>query len=228
MKNIPKHIAIIMDGNGRWAKKRGLARIRGHSEGAKAVKRAVTYSRKIGIKFLTLFAFSTENWKRSGREIKFLFSMLIKYLDKEKNSLIKQNIRLRAIGDLEGLPGNVLSKLKGAIEETSSGNAMTLVVAVNYGSRDEIKRAVKKIVEKNAPGAEASEIFEGALDTNFMPDPDLLIRTSGEMRLSNFLLYQSAYSELYFTKTLWPDFGPRELRRAIDAYRERKRRFGGY
>jgi len=228
MKNIPKHIAIIMDGNGRWAKKRGLARIRGHSEGAKAVKRAVTYSRKIGIKFLTLFAFSTENWKRSGREIKFLFSMLIKYLDKEKNSLIKQNIRLRAIGDLEGLPGNVLSKLKKAIEETSSGNAMTLVVAVNYGSRDEIKRAVKKTVEKNAPGAKASEIFEGALDTNFMPDPDLLIRTSGEMRLSNFLLYQSAYSELYFTKTLWPDFGPRELRRAIDAYRERKRRFGGY
>ena len=228
MKNIPKHIAIIMDGNGRWAKKRGLARIRGHSEGAKAVKRTVTYSRKIGIKFLTLFAFSTENWKRSGREIKFLFSMLIKYLDKEKNSLIKQNIRLRAIGDLEGLPGNVLSKLKKAIEETSSGNAMTLVVAVNYGSRDEIKRAVKKTVEKNAPGAEASEIFEGALDTNFMPDPDLLIRTSGEMRLSNFLLYQSAYSELYFTKTLWPDFGPRELRRAIDAYRERKRRFGGY
>lgn len=232
----PTHIAIIMDGNGRWAKKRGISRIQGHLEGAKAVKRVVTAAWKIGVKYLTLYAFSTENWKRNKKEISFLFSMLGRYIEKEKASMIKREIRFETIGDISRFPKNLVKKIEVMKEETKKLNKMCLVLALNYGSRDEIIRAIKKMQDACKTPHEADsgrqklteEKFEKFLDTAGIPDPDLLIRTSGERRLSNFLLYQSSYSELYFTKTLWPDYGAQELKRAINSYSKRRRRFGGY
>jgi len=228
-RTVPVHIAIIMDGNGRWAKKRGISRIKGHLEGARAVKRIVTAARKTGIKYLTLYAFSTENWKRNKKEISFLFSMLDKYIDKEKESMLKREIRFETIGDISRFPKNLVKKIEALIEETKKLNKMCLVIALNYGARDEIVRAIKKIpCRPDSMQKLTEEEFEKFLDTAGIPDPDLVIRTSGESRLSNFLLYQSSYSELYFTKTLWPDYGARELKRAINSYAKRRRRFGGY
>ncbi|MCD6413498.1 MAG: di-trans,poly-cis-decaprenylcistransferase [Elusimicrobia bacterium] len=227
MKNPPRHIAIVMDGNGRWAKKRNLPRIKGHIAGAKCAKKITTFCRKEGIKFLTLYAFSTENWKRSEKEISFLFSLLENYIKKEDKNLIKNEIRFRTIGDISKIPPKISAKLKTLEKKTGNCRQMTLIIALNYGSRDEIIRAVKKLLRKKHVENIRRE-FENCLDTSGIPDPDLIIRTSGETRLSNFLLWQGAYSELYFTKTLWPDFGENEMMRAINSFKRRKRRFGGY
>ncbi|MEA2081400.1 MAG: polyprenyl diphosphate synthase [Elusimicrobiota bacterium] len=227
MINTPRHIAIIMDGNGRWAKERKFPRIKGHAAGAEAVRRTVEACRETGISYLTLYAFSTENWKRSKTEIKFLFSLLGHYLENEKNNMLKNGIKLNVIGVLSALPKDIVKKINTLKKATQEMNKLTLTLALNYGSRNEIIRAVKKLV---ALGNEADieKAFPAALDTKNMPDPDIIIRTSGEMRLSNFLLYQGAYSELYFTDTLWPDFGDKEIKKAIKNYSARTRRFGGY
>ncbi len=228
MKNPPRHIAIVMDGNGRWAQKRNQPRIKGHIAGAKTVKKITTFCRKEGIEFLTLYAFSTENWKRSEKEISFLFSLLEEYIDKERKNLIKNEIRFKTIGNISKLPGGVREKLKNLSKKTKKCSKMTLTLALNYGSRDEITRAVKKMLRKKGKITNVRRELEKNLDTSFMPDPDIIIRTSGEMRLSNFLLWQGAYSELYFTKTLWPDFDEKEMEKIIKSYKKRKRRFGGY
>ena len=227
---IPEHVAIIMDGNGRWAKSKGLPRIYGHREGAKAVERVVEYARKRGIKYLTLYAFSTENWKRPYKEIKFLFSLLIRYLKKEEKKLLKNDIRLFVIGDRNGLPEDVVKKINEVESKTKDCKSMTLILAINYGGRDEIMRGMKKFLKDFKKG-KVKSIDEGSfkdyLDLKNIPEPDLLIRTSGEMRISNFLIWHIAYSELYFTKTLWPDFDEKEFEKAIRDYVKRERRFGG-
>jgi len=227
---IPEHVAIIMDGNGRWAKSKGLPRIYGHREGAKAVERVVEYARKRGIKYLTLYAFSTENWKRPYKEIKFLFSLLIRYLKKEEKKLLKNDIRLFVIGDRNGLPEDVVKKINEVESKTKDCKSMTLILAINYGGRDEIMRGMKKFLKDFKKG-KVKSIDEGSfkdyLDLKNIPEPDLLIRTSGEMRISNFLIWHIAYSELYFTKTLWPDFDEKEFEKAIRDYTKRERRFGG-
>jgi len=222
----PSHIAIIMDGNGRWAEKRSLPRVKGHAAGAEAVRRTVEACREMGVKWLTLYAFSTENWKRSKTEINFLFSLLGTFLEGEKANMLKNGIRLNTIGDISGMPDNIVKKIRAIQKATAPLSGLTLTLALNYGSRDEIIRAVKKISSSNP--AATQKAFEDALDTKGMPDPDIIIRSSGEMRLSNFLLYQAAYSELYFTDTLWPDFGKKEIEKALASYASRDRRFGGY
>ena len=228
---LPRHIAIIMDGNGRWAKKHAMGRIRGHRKGAQAVNTAVTACREIGIQYLTLFAFSSENWGRPSEEVKALMKLLEEYLAKEASRLQKQEIRLTTIGDTEKLVGPVRDKLLEVIELTRNNQRMTLNLALSYGSRDEIISAVKRIVAESRAGniSEANidqKSFSSYLFTGTMPDPDLLIRTSGEYRISNFLLWQCAYSELYFTDVLWPDFSKDDLIRAIAVYQRRERRFG--
>ncbi|MCD6311394.1 MAG: di-trans,poly-cis-decaprenylcistransferase [Elusimicrobia bacterium] len=227
MKTPPRHIAIIMDGNGRWAKERKLPRIKGHAAGAEAVRRTVEACRETGIAYLTLYAFSTENWKRSKPEIKFLFSLLGRYIEGEKKTMLKNGIRFNTIGDISGLPENLVKKINTLKKATQKMGKLTLTLALNYGARNEIIRAVKKLLSA-PPTGDIEKAFEESLDTKDMPDPDIIIRTSGEMRLSNFLLYQGAYSELYFTDTLWPDFGKDEIEKAIKIYSARDRRFGGY
>lgn len=228
---LPRHIAIIMDGNGRWAKQHAMGRIRGHRKGAQAVNTTVTACREIGIQYLTLFAFSSENWGRPSEEVKALMKLLEEYLTKEASRLQKQEIRLTTIGDTEKLVGPVRDKLLEVIELTRNNQKMTLNLALSYGSRDEIISAVKKIVADSKAGniSETNidqKSFSNYLFTGTMPDPDLLIRTSGEYRVSNFLLWQCAYSELYFTDVLWPDFGKDDLIKAIAVYQRRERRFG--
>jgi len=223
----PKHVAIIMDGNGRWALKKGLPRIRGHIHGIQAVRRTIKAAKKFGIKYLTLYAFSTENWKRDEKEINFLFSLLKEYLRKERESFIKNRIKLLTIGNIQKLPQDIQNEIKSLKKATSGFRDFFLILALNYGSRDEIIRAIRKVLKKKKIG-DLKKSFENSLDTAKIPDPDLIIRTSGEIRLSNFLLYQGAYSELYFTKTLWPDFDEKALSKAILVYKRRKRRFGGY
>ncbi|MBA3052631.1 di-trans,poly-cis-decaprenylcistransferase [bacterium] len=224
---IPRHIAIIMDGNGRWAKEKKLPRVKGHAAGAEAVRRTVEACRAMGVKWLTLYAFSTENWKRSKTEINFLFSLLGKFLAGEEKNMLKNGIRFNAIGDLSELPAALVKKITALKKITGELDGLTLTLALNYGSRDEIIRAVKKLLAAR-PSGDVEKTFEDALDTKGMPDPDIIIRSSGEMRLSNFLLYQAAYSELYFTGTLWPDFGKDEIQKAVKSYSSRNRRFGGY
>ncbi|PKM99794.1 MAG: di-trans,poly-cis-decaprenylcistransferase [Elusimicrobia bacterium HGW-Elusimicrobia-2] len=224
---IPRHIAIIMDGNGRWAKEKKLPRVKGHAAGAEAVRRTVEACREMGVKWLTLYAFSTENWKRSKTEINFLFSLLGKFLAGEEKNMLKNGIRFNAIGDLSALPEALVKKITALKKITGELDGLTLTLALNYGSRDEIIRAVKKLLAARLSG-DVEKAFEDALDTKGMPDPDIIIRSSGEMRLSNFLLYQAAYSELYFTGTLWPDFGKDEIQKAVKSYSARNRRFGGY
>jgi len=223
----PLHIAIIMDGNGRWATKKGLPRIKGHIHGVQAVRKTIKAAKKLGIKYLTLYAFSTENWRRDEKEIHFLFSLLKEYLRKEKKSFEKNRIRFLTIGNIQKLPRDIQDEIKSLKKATSEFKDFFLILALNYGSRDEITRAVKKVLKKKKI-EDVGKSFENSLDTAKIPDPDLIIRTSGEMRLSNFLLYQAAYSELYFTKTLWPDFDGKALSKAIYVYKRRKRRFGGY
>jgi undecaprenyl diphosphate synthase len=229
--NLPQHIAIIMDGNGRWAKQHTIGRIRGHKKGAQAVKTTVKTCREIGIKYLTIFAFSIENWGRPVQEVEALMSLLEEYLIEEIKDIHEQGIRLTTIGDLDHLNVSVREKLLHAKILTAKNNKMTLNLALSYGGRDEIISAVKKLIQdcKNDVvkiGDINNETFGRYLQTSGMPDPDLLIRTSGEYRLSNFLLWQLAYTEFYFTSVLWPDFNRDELLKAIASYQKRERRFG--
>lgn len=228
---LPRHIAIIMDGNGRWAKQHAMGRIRGHRKGAQAVNTTVTACREIGIEYLTLFAFSSENWGRPADEVDALMSLLLDYLEKQSSKLQKQEIRLTTIGDTNRLTGPVKEKLLEVKKLTQDNRKMVLNLALSYGSRDEMIMAVKKIMKemragKLDPDDIDKDIFPRYLYTSEMPDPDLLIRTSGEYRISNFLLWQCAYSELYFTDILWPDFGKEDLLKAISVYQRRERRFG--
>jgi undecaprenyl diphosphate synthase len=229
--NLPQHIAIIMDGNGRWAKQHTIGRIRGHKKGAQAVKTVVRTCREIGIKYLTLFALSVENLERPQEEIKALMSLLEEYLSKETVELQKQKIRLTTIGEIDNLTPIVKEKLLEAKACTANNNQMILNLALSYGGRDEIIFAIKKLVQDNQDNEVKIEdinkdMFGGYLQTYGMPDPDLLIRTSGEYRISNFLLWQLAYTELYFTDVLWPDFKKEDLLEAIANYQKRERRFG--
>lgn len=229
--NLPQHIAIIMDGNGRWAKKHAIGRIRGHKKGAQAVRTTVTVCREIGIKYLTLFALSTENWGRPAREIDALMSLLDEYLTREADKLQKEGIKLTTIGDIDKLYPPVKKKLLEVVGATANNNKMILNLALSYGGRDEIIMAVKKIIQDNSEGKVDlngidQKYFSRYLYTCDIPDPDLLIRTSGEYRISNFLLWQLAYTELYFTNVLWPDFNKDELLKAISSYQKRERRYG--
>ncbi|MBN2283208.1 MAG: isoprenyl transferase [Deltaproteobacteria bacterium] len=229
--NLPRHIAIIMDGNGRWAKRHGLGRIAGHKKGAEAVRRVVRSCREWGIPYLTLYAFSVENWSRPRQEVNALTALLEDYLKSELRDMLENDIRLSMIGDAQALPQRVRKVLNETMENTEGNRGMVLTLALSYGSRDEIVSAVKKIVNDSRAGLIdekdiTKERFSQYLFTARMPDPDLLIRTSGEYRLSNFLLWQTAYTELYFTDVLWPDFTREHLREAIADYQRRERRFG--
>lgn len=228
---LPRHIAIIMDGNGRWAKLRGLPRIMGHRAGIKTVRETIKACRELGIKYLTLYAFSAENWKRPREEVEMLMGFLNEYIDKELDSFVKNDIKLNVIGRISGLPDYVQPKLSTAMEKTKDCESMTLNVALNYSGRSEIVDAAKKFASQVKAGRRDlndldEESFGGLLYTRGQPDPDLLIRTSGEMRISNFLLWQISYSELYITPKLWPDFRKKDLEEAIAEYQKRERRFG--
>lgn len=232
MTNIPHHVAIIMDGNGRWAEKKGLPKIAGHRAGIKSVEEAIEGAKELGVKILTLYTFSTENWKRPKYEINALFKLLENYIDKELDLFDKNDIRLSVIGRTEGLPQVVQEKLIKAIDRTKDNKALILNMALNYGSRQEIVDAVRKILKDYEKGLVSIEsidekTFGDYLYTKCMPDPDLLIRTSGEMRVSNFLLWQISYAEIYVTKKLWPDFRKSDFKRAIREYSVRDRRYGG-
>ena len=229
--NLPQHIAIIMDGNGRWAKQHTIGRIRGHKKGAQAVRMVVRTCREIGIKHLTLFALSTENLGRPQEEVKALMSLLEEYLSKELMELQKQEIRLTTIGEIDHLSATVKEKLLQAKTSTMNNDRMILNLALSYGGRDEIIFAIKKLIQDIKSNKIKikdinKDIFSRYLQTSGMPDPDLLIRTSGEYRISNFLLWQLAYTELYFTDVLWPDFKKEDLLKAIANYQKRERRFG--
>jgi undecaprenyl diphosphate synthase len=229
--NLPNHLAIIMDGNGRWAKQKGMLRVFGHENGTKSVRNTVEACARLGIKNLTLYAFSTENWNRPKLEVETLMKLLISSLRKELETFTKNNIKLNSIGNLEMLPKNVQKELLEVIEKTKNNTRMTLTLALSYGSREEILNAVKKISDKvknNIISTEAIDesIFNNHLYTHDLPDVDLVIRTSGEHRISNFLLWQIAYAEFYFTDVLWPDFSEENLYEAIISYQKRERRFG--
>ncbi len=228
---LPQHIAIIMDGNGRWARKKLLTRIKGHEKGINAVRDVVEACRELGIAYLTLYAFSVENWRRPISEVNALMRLLKNYLLKERDNLIKNGIALKSIGDLERLPGDVRETLLKVIEDTKEGRDMTLILALSYGARWEIVKAALRIADDLMTGKVKREdvtpsMFSDYLTTSPFPDPDLLIRTSGELRLSNFLLWQLAYTELYITPTLWPDFTREDFLKAIEDYQKRERRFG--
>ncbi len=228
---LPEHVAIIMDGNGRWAKLRGKSRIEGHRRGKTSVRVIVEMSRKIGIRYLSLYAFSTENWFRPHDEVDALMGLLEHYLAVEQAKMMRYGIRLTAVGDRSRLPSNVRSILEKVIELTRDNQRMTVILALSYSGRDEIVRLIQQIArEARAQDLDPDQIDEESvaarLDTNGVPDPDLLIRTSGEMRISNFYLWQIAYSELYVTPTLWPDFREREYLQALLDYQRRRRRFG--
>ncbi|WP_372751147.1 isoprenyl transferase [Labilibaculum sp.] len=230
-EKLPKHLAIIMDGNGRWAKLRGEHRLVGHQNGVESVKQTVEAAGELGISYLTLYAFSTENWNRPKDEVLGLMSLLVEAIESETPTLMKNNVRLQAIGDIDSLPQEVKEKLDGTISNTSSNSGLTLVLALSYSSRWEIVNAVKNIASQIQKGDISPEdidadLFSNQLTTKGIPDPELLIRTSGENRISNFLLWQIAYSELYFTKLLWPDFNKEELYKALLDYQNRERRFG--
>ncbi len=233
LERLPRHIAIIMDGNGRWAKKRRLPRIAGHRAGIRAVRQVVEASARLGIPCLTLYAFSVENWKRPHTEIKLLMNLLREYLKKELPDLNKNNIRFGAIGRISSLPPSVQKDLRTTIEKTRENSGLRLTLALNYGGRAELIDAVRDLAAslKEPAGLDVDGITEEALSrrlyTHDLPDPDLLIRTSGEMRLSNFLLWQVAYSEIWVTDTLWPDFKEQDLLQAVADFQRRERRYGG-
>lgn len=231
VENLPKHIAIIMDGNGRWAKLKGMVRTFGHENGTKTVRRIVEYCARIGVENLTLYSFSTENWNRPKLEVDFLMKAMLGSLRKEYKTLMDNNIRLNAIGNLSQLPEKVRKELEYVMDQTKNNSRMTLTLALSYGSRDEILNAVKKIsslVKNNIISVDAIDesVINNHLYSHNLPDVDLLIRTSGEQRISNFMLWQIAYSELYFTEVLWPDFTENDLLEAIASYQKRERRFG--
>jgi undecaprenyl diphosphate synthase len=228
---LPSHVAVIMDGNGRWAKKKALNRVKGHEAGAEAVREIVRTSRELGVKWLTLYAFSEENWRRPAREIQALMGLLKRFLDSEFEEMLQNGIRLNAIGRTAKLPEDVRAVLFKAVEGTSQNKDMVLTLALSYGGRQEILDSVRTIAERVYKGELAldditEDVFSRSLYTSDIPDPDLLIRTSGEMRVSNFLLWQIAYTELYVTPTLWPDFRRDEYLAALEAYQKRERRFG--
>ncbi len=228
----PRHVAIIMDGNGRWAASRGLPRVAGHNRGADAVRGAVRNCVDLGIGYLTLYAFSSENWKRPADEVSDLMGLLRLYLRRELEDLSKNGVKLKVIGDRDALDSDIQDLIEDAEQQTRDNGALTLTVALNYGGRNEIIGAARAIAEAAASGRLGpeditSEVFEAHLHTHGLPDPDLIIRTSGEHRLSNFLLWQCAYAELVFTPVLWPDFGLDELAAAIREYHGRERRYGG-
>lgn len=224
MDNVPTHIAIIMDGNGRWAKKRGLPRLQGHYAGVNAVRRVIEASLDFNIKYLTLYAFSTENWDRPKKEVNGLMRLFPKVIEEEVNRLKTHKVRTRFLGRLKELPDKVQEKLYWIEEQTKNFEDLNLIIALNYSGREELIDAVNKAVREGKVVNE--EIFKGFLYLPDIPDPDLLIRTSGEVRISNFLLYEIAYTELYFTPTLWPDFEKSDLIKAIKAYQKRERKFG--
>lgn len=226
LSKLPRHIAVIMDGNGRWAKKRKLPRIFGHRAGIKSVRTTVETCAELKIQALTLYAFSTENWVRPKSEINALMALLKTYLRRELSNMMKNNIRLNTIGDTSRLPEAAQKELKKTIHITRNNKGLVLNLALNYGSRQEIVRAVNKIITGNIRKVDENTI-SGYLDTKNLPDPDLVIRTSGEMRLSNFLLWQSAYTELHVTSVLWPDFSAKNLYEAIIDFQQRQRRYGG-
>ena len=228
---LPSHIAIIMDGNGRWAKKRNMPRVFGHKQGAKSVRAITTACAELGVKYLTLYAFSTENWGRPDEEVSALMGIMVQSLSNETDTLLKNNIRLKAIGDMERLANDVRERLFETIKLTSVSTGLNLIIALSYSSRWEITNAARKISidVKNGtlnPNSITEEDFEKYLTTYGIPDPELMIRTSGELRISNFLLWQVAYAELYFTETLWPDFGKDDFYTAIIDFQKRERRFG--
>ena len=219
-----QHIAFIMDGNGRWAERRGMPRRFGHRYGAEAFKRVVRYCGDIGIKYVTVYAFSTENWSRPDKEVQSIMKLLDKYLDECEKSAKEYNIRMKFIGDLSKLDSSLAEKAK-KLEETSNDNRLTLCLAINYGGKDEIVNACNKLIASGKTDITADDIASG-LYTAGVPDPDLIVRTAGEMRLSNFLMWQSAYSEFYFTDTLWPDMTEEDIDKAVDAFYNRQRRYG--
>lgn len=228
---IPQHVAIIMDGNGRWARRQGLPRHKGHEEGVCRVEEITRAASRAGIRYLTLYAFSKENWKRPADEVGFLMSLLAQFLDSKMQIMMENNVVFRVIGEITDLPSVIQKKIEEWIDKTSSNTGLTLNMAFSYSSRFEIVRACQNLAKQVALGklkpAEISEdSFAGELYTSGLPDPDLLIRTSGEMRISNFLLWQLSYSELYVTETLWPDFKEEQFREALNAYAKRNRRFG--
>jgi undecaprenyl diphosphate synthase len=227
MSSLPKHVAIIMDGNGRWAIRRGLPRIAGHKKGVDTVRRVTEQCRRLGISVLTLYAFSDENWGRPKQEVGFLMNMLGTFLKAEIATMKTNEIKFRTIGRIERLPASAQAWIEKAISETAGNAGMVLNLALSYGGRGEILEAVKRIRSANGSTAGLTEeVFSSYLDTSGLPDPDLIIRTSGEKRISNFLLWQAAYAELYFTDTLWPDFDEKDLLAAILDYQGRQRRFG--
>ena len=230
--NIPKHVAIILDGNGRWAKNKGLPRNMGHKAGAKNVETIARAAGEMGIKYLTFYAFSTENWNRPDSEVEALMKLLENYLQNCIKTADKNNLQVRIIGDITRLTPEFQQKIKDLEEKSSQNDGLNLTIAINYGSRDEMIRAMKKMTADHDAGKLALEdisesVFSSYLDTAELPDPDLLIRTSGEQRLSNYLLWQLAYSEFYFTQVPWPDFTKEELEKAVLSYNKRDRRFGG-
>jgi undecaprenyl diphosphate synthase len=225
---LPRHVAIILDGNGRWAEKRGLPRLEGHRAGVKNIRPILQYLSKHGVEYVTLYAFSTENWNRPADEVNDIFKLLVEVVGREARELHKNGVRIRHIGRLKGLPEGVQKAINEAIKLTENNKGMTLGVAINYGGRTEILDAISRITaDKILPQDIDEGLFNKYLYTNDFPDVDLMIRTSGEMRTSNFLIWQSAYSEYYFTPVLWPDFNEEELEKALLAYSQRQRRFGG-
>ena len=235
-EKFPRHIAVIMDGNGRWAVKRGMERVRGHQEGARSVRAVVTEAARLrkhhgGPDYLTLYSFSLENWKRPANEVSFLMQMYIDYLRQERPTMMENNIRFNQIGRLENLPDRVLDEVNVALEETRHNDGLVLTLALNYSSRAEITDAVRAIAEEVKAGRlQPRDVSEQAISSRLytagMPDPDLLVRTAGEMRVSNYLLWQISYAELFVSDVLWPDFGVRELHQAIRGFASRNRRFG--
>ncbi len=230
-ERLPRHVAIIMDGNGRWARQRGMERNFGHEQGVNAVRNVIETAAELGLKYLTLYTFSTENWNRPDDEISALMGIMVQSLNNETETLVKNNVRLLAIGDLDRLANDVRERLSETIKVTSVSNGLNLVVALSYSSRWEIVNAARKLAAdvtngKSDPSNISEADFEKYLTTSGIPDPELMIRTSGELRISNFLLWQLAYTELYFTELLWPDFGKEDFYEAILDYQKRERRFG--
>lgn len=227
MSAIPQHIAIIMDGNGRWAQQRGLPRAMGHRAGTENIRRIVQEAKALGVGYLTLYAFSTENWNRPGPEVRALMTILGEFIDRETAALHAEGVQIRHLGSLEGLSPQLQAKVRYALELTRHNTALVLAVAFNYGGRADIVQAVRAIVREGIPPEAITEaVIADHLYTRGMPDPDLIVRTAGEFRLSNFLIWQAAYAEYYSTPVFWPDFGPEDLKQAVAAYGQRERRFG--
>ena len=225
--NIPNHIAIIMDGNGRWAKKRLMPRSVGHKAGADMLKRIVKKCNDLGVKYLTVYAFSTENWKRPSEEVSLLMGLIVTYLQREVKEMNENNVRIRTIGDIEKLPQKAYDELKKSMDITKDNTGVVFSLALNYGFRDDLSHAIKNIMKDNIAIDDIDDdTVKKYLYTSYMPDPDLIIRTGGEIRLSNFMLYEASYSEFYFCDTLWPEFDEEELCKAIYEYQQRDRRFG--